>query len=304
MLLVGFGVMIVTFTLIRYIPGDPADALLGSFPEQGSEEIYQAYREMMGLDRPFLEQLGAYISRVVRGDLGTSLITRQSVNDSVKRAFPMTLRLIGASVGLSLVIALPLGVLAAIYRRTWFGYVFRVGTSTLLATPGFYRGLLLLLVFAIWLKVAPVAGYTPGFPHNIRSLLLPALTMSGTLVPIWARVLQSSISDTLEQEFVETAVVRGLSRPVFTWRYLLRPSLGPTVTLLGYMTGRLLGAGVIIELVFNLPGLGMLLVKEGLGYRDYPLVQGIILLFGLAVVVLNFLADALNEWLDPRTRTA
>ena len=128
--------------------------------------------------------------------------------------------------------------------------------------------------------------------------------MSGALVPILARVLQSSIVETMEQEFVETAIVRGLPKPVLVWRYLLRPSLAPTISLLGYILGQLLSATVVVEIVFNLPGMGTALVSEGVLLRDYPLVQGIILVFALIVVVVSFLSDTLSGWLDPRTRVS
>jgi peptide/nickel transport system permease protein len=118
-----------------------------------------------------------------------------------------------------------------------------------------------------------------------------------------SRVLQSSISNTLEQEFVETAIVRGLSQRILIWRYLLRPSLAPTIALIGFTLGRMLGGLVVIELVFNLPGMGTLLVAEGLAYRDYPLVQGVVLILGVIVVIINFLCELLSEWLDPRIKT-
>jgi peptide/nickel transport system permease protein len=204
---------------------------------------------------------------------------------------------------MALVMAVPLGVIAAIYRGTWFDHLFRVVSSALLAMPGFYLGLLLLLFFSIRLGLAPVAGYEPSFPENLRYLWLPALTICGVLVPILARVLQSSIVNSLEQEYVETAIVRGLPTRTRVWRYLLRPSLAPTIGLLGYMTGQMLGAAVVIEIVFNIPGIGTALVVEGVLLRDYTLVQGIVLVFGLLVVAISFVSETLSGWLDPRVKT-
>lgn len=299
--LVGFGVMVIAFALIRFIPGDPVQLILGDL---ATEKLIQEYREVLGLNGTIPEQFVNYLSNLAQGNLGTSLVTRQSVNAIVARTLPVTAWLIAVTVVIALFLALPLGVLAAVYRRTWFGHLFRVGASVLLATPGFYLGLLLLLLFSIRLGLAPVAGYQPGFPGNLRYLWLPALTMGGVLVPILARVLQSSIADTLEQEFVETAIVRGLPRRILVWRYLLRPSLAPTISLLGYMVGQMLAAAVVIEIVFNLPGIGTALVVEGVLLRDYPVIQGIVLVFGLIVVVVNFLSDTVSGWLDPRTRTS
>lgn len=300
-LLVSFGVMVITFALIRLIPGDPVELLLG---ELATDELVAEYRKILGLDGTITEQFTSYVSDVVRRDLGTSVVTKQSVNATVKRTLPLTAWLIGVTVVMTLLMAVPLGVAAAVFRRTWFDQVFRIIASILLATPGFYLGLLLILVFAIRLGLAPVAGYEPGFPGNIRYLWLPALTMCGVLVPIFARVLQSSIADTLEQEFVETAIVRGLSRPILVWRYLLRPSLAPTISLLGYMIGQLLSATVVVEIVFNIPGIGTALVVEGVLLRDYSLVQGIVLVFGLIVVAVSFLSDTIGGWLDPRVKAS
>lgn len=298
-ILVGFGVMTIAFFLLRLVPGDPVQLLLG---DAGTPELVESYRQSLGLTGTVPEQFFRYIGNVLRGDLGTSISAGVSVNITIARSLPVTLWLIGVTMVFALALALPLAIAAAIYRRTWFGHFFRVGSSILLATPVFYSGLLLLLLFAIQLKIAPVAGYHPTFPDNLRYLWLPALVLCGVMVPIIARVLQSSIIDTLDQEFVETAVVRGLGRLTFTWRYLLRPSLAPTISLLGYMIGQLLSAAVVIELVFNLPGIGTALIVEGVLLRDYPVVQGIVLVFGMIVVVISFVSDLASGWLDPRTR--
>lgn len=300
-LLVGFGVMVIAFALLRFIPGDPVQILLG---DAATPELVEAYRQDLGLNGTLPEQFVTYLSNVLRGDLGKSLQTRASVNSIIARTLPVTLWLIVVTVVFALVLSLPLAVLAALYRHTWFGHSFRIFSSVLLATPVFYSGLLLLLFFALQLKIAPVAGYTTKFPNNLAYLWLPALTLCGVMVPILARVLQSSIIETLEQEFVESAIVRGLGTIPFTWRYLLRPSLAPTVSLLGYMIGQLLSAAVVVELVFNLPGIGTSLIVEGVLLRDYPVVQGIVLVFGLIVVLCSFLADVISGWLDPRTRVS
>lgn len=293
------GVLLVTFTLIHLIPGDPVEILLG---DAATEELVAKYRQILGLEGSLPQQFARYLASVAQGDLGTSIQTGQSVNSVVARTLPMTAWLIGVTVLMALLMAIPLGVASALLRGTWFDHAFRVATSVSLATPSFYFGLLLILLFAVRLGWAPVAGYQPGFPGNLQYLWLPALTMSGALVPILARVLQSSIAETMEQEFVETAIVRGLPAPVLVWRYLLRPSLAPTISLLGYILGQLLSATVVVEIVFNLPGMGTALVVEGVLLRDYPVVQGIILIFALIVVAVSFLSDTVSGWLDPRTR--
>lgn len=297
--LVGFGVMTIAFFLLRLVPGDPVQVLLG---DASTPEIVASYRQALGLTGTLPEQYIRYVGNVLRGDLGTSISAGVSVNATIARTLPVTLWFIVVTMVLALAISIPLALVAAIYRRTWFGHVFRVGSSILLATPVFYSGLLLLLLFAIQLKIAPVAGYRTTFPDNLRYLWLPAFVLCGVMVPIISRVLQSSIVDTLDQEFVETAVVRGLGWLPFTWRYLLRPSLAPTISLLGYMIGQLLSAAVVVELVFNLPGIGTALIVEGVLLRDYPVVQGIVLVFGMIVVVVSFVSDLVSGWLDPRTQ--
>jgi peptide/nickel transport system permease protein len=292
--------MCIAFGLIRIIPGDPVLLLLGDL---ATEKNVNEYRELLGLNGTMPEQFLAYVGNLLHGDLGRSITSRQPVASTVKVTLPVTLWLIGVTVVMGTCLSLPLAVLAALYRRTWFGNAFRIGTSIALATPSFFSGLLAILFFAIALGLAPVGRYDYDFPANLRYLWLPALVICGVQVPILARVLQSSIVDTMEQEFVETAVVRGLSQRILVWRYLLRPSLAPTIGLLGYMIGTMLGAAVIVEIIFDLPGIGTTLISAVLA-RDYTLVQGIVLVFGMIVVAVSFLADTVSAWIDPRTRDA
>jgi peptide/nickel transport system permease protein len=297
-ILVSISVMLISFTLIRIIPGDPAATLLG---ELATDEAVAELRAQMGIDGTFTEQLIRYLGGFIRGDLGESLASRQPVATIITQTLPVTLWLIGVTLVISLAGAIPLGVLAAIYYRTWFGEAFRVIASLLLAMPVFYSGLLLILFFSIRLDLAPVAGYRSIFPENLQYLWLPALTNATLLIPILARVLQSSIVDTMEEEFVETAIVRGLPKRIYYWRYLIRPSIGPTVSLLAYIVGQLLSAAVLIEIIFGLPGIGTQLI-DAVRVRDYTLVQGIVAIFGLIVVVVGFAADVACGLLDPRMK--
>jgi peptide/nickel transport system permease protein len=299
-LAVAFAVLCIAFALIRFIPGDPVLLLLG---DQATPENIAQYRTLLGLNGSLPEQFVHYLLGVLHGDLGRSLVTRLPVSETIARTLPVTLWLIGVTLVIGAVIALPLALAAAAYRRTWFGHAFRVVSSVLLAMPVFLTGLVAILIFAILLGVAPVAGYSDSFPGNLQYLWLPALVICGVLVPVFARVLQSSIVATLQEEFVETAVIRGLPRQVFVWRYVLRPSLAPTIGLLGYVVGQLLGAAVIVEIIFGLPGIGTELITAVQG-RDYPLVQGIVFVFGLLVVLVSYVADLLSGVLDPRTRTS
>jgi peptide/nickel transport system permease protein len=299
-ILIAFGMMCIAFALVRMLPGDPVQILLG---ENAPQQAITQMRDLLGLNGSLPEQFLRYLSNLLHGNLGTSIVNRAPVADLVGRTLPVTGQLVIVTVVMAAVLAVPLGTAAAIYRRTRFNYVFRVMTSISVATPIFFSGLLALLLFAIQLKLAPVAGFDATFPYNLAHLWLPALVMCGTLVPVLARVIQTSVAETLEQEFVETAIVRGLPAGVRIWRYLLRPSLGPTVGLLGFITGQLLAAAVLAELVFDIPGIGRALVQAVLG-RDYTVVQGIVFVFGFIVVVVSFFSDLASGWIDPRTATS
>ncbi len=296
-ILVAFGMMCIAFALVRMLPGDPVSILLG---ENATQEAISQVRDLLGLNGSLPEQFARYVGLLMHGNLGTSIVNRAPVSDLVARTLPVTGQLVLVTVTLAVLVSVPLGTAAAIYRRTRFNYVFHLLTSIMVATPIFFSGLLALLFFAIRLQLAPVAGFDPTFPANLAHLWLPALVICGTLVPVLARVIQTSVVDTLEQEFVETAIVRGLPAGVRIWRYLLRPSLGPAVGLLGFITGQLLASAVLAELVFDIPGIGRALVQAVLG-RDYTVVQGIVFVFGFIVVVVSFCSDLISGWIDPRT---
>ncbi len=297
-LLVALGVTIVAFGRIRFIPGDPVVLMLG---DMATEDSIRELRAQLGLDRSLPDQFLFILGHLAHGDLGTSIINGRPVLGFIELALPVTLRLLGVSFALAFLISMPLGVAAALYRRSWFGQVFRVTTSISLSTPTFFAGLIGILVFAITLRVAPVGGYAYDFPANLGYLWLPALINCVVIVPVLARVIQSSVSETLEQEFVETAIVRGLPLMVIGWRHLLRPSLAPTIGLMGYMLGQRLGASVVTEIVFNLPGIGTTLISS-VTRRDYPMIQGIVLVFGLMVVLIGYVSEIASTWIDPRTK--
>jgi peptide/nickel transport system permease protein len=295
-LLVSFGVMCVAFALVRLLPGDPVLILLG---DRATPESVAAFRVALNLNGSLPEQFLAYLNKLAHGDLGTSLINKVSVTSIVARTLPVTAQLVVVTLAMSIAMAVPLGTAAAIYRRGRFNRVFRVVTSVMIATPVFFSGLVALLFFALRLQIAPVAGFEQSFPSNLYHLWLPSLVICGVLVPVLARVIQTSVQETLQQEFVETAIVRGLPRSVRMWGYLLRPSLGPTISLLGYIAGQLLASAVLAELVFDIPGIGSTLVNAVLS-RDYTVVQGIVFVFGFIVVIVSFLSDLISGWIDPR----
>ena len=297
--LVAFGVLVVSFLILRLTPGDPAQTVLGL---DATPEAIAAMRVKLGLDGSWLTQFVNYVGPMFRGDLGTSIQNGQSVTNIIWRSAPVTLQLIALTMILAVGISLLLAVPIARHRSGPWGLVFRVVTSMMISVPVFFSGLLLILLVAVHWHWLPVGGYKGSFPANLRYLILPAITACGPLMPILLRVMQSSVADTEEEAFVETAIVRGLRGPKLGWRYLLRPSIAPTIALTAYIVGSLFGAAVVLELVFNLPGIGSRLL-QAVQFRDYPVVQGIVFTMGILVVLVNLAADLISAALDPRARS-
>lgn len=293
---VAFWVMVISFLLIRLAPGDPVLARLGA---EAEPEALDRLRRALRLDVDPVTQFVEYFWALLHGDLGTSIETGRNVMEMITSSLPVTLWIIAVTIVLGLAISVPLALAVAMTRRPWVPYVFRSATSVFLAIPAFFTALIGLIVFGLHYGIAPIVGYEPGFPANLKYLWLPALVICTTLVPVLARVLYSSIVETMGEEFVETGVIRGVRRSRFFWFYLLKPSLAPTIVLLSYMVGVMIGSTVIIETIFSLPGIGRNLVGAVIG-RDYPMVQGIVLVFGLFVVIVGLIGDLLAHWLDPR----
>lgn len=293
---VAFWVMVIAFGLIRLAPGDPVLARLGAEAEPAAIE---RMRRALRLDVDPVTQFFEYTWGLLHGDLGKSLENGRDVMEIIAASLPVTLSIIAVTVVMGLVMAVPLALFVALSRRASVAYVFRATTAVLLSIPAFFTALIGLIVFGLHYGIAPIIGYEPGFPQSLKYLWLPALVICTTLVPVLARVLHSSIVETMGEEFVETGVIRGVRRSRFYWFYLLKPSLAPTIVLLSYMIGVMIGSTVIIETIFSLPGIGRNLVGAVIG-RDYPLVQGCVLVFGLMVVVVGLIGDVIANWLDPR----
>lgn len=286
----------VAFSVLRLAPGDPVLAILG---DQATPAAVEQMRARLGLDGDILTQYLRFLGDAVQGDLGTSVTSGTPVARIVADSIAPTLWLILTTAVIALVLSVPVGLRLALAPDGPFSKVFRVVASLSLATPGFFLGLLALLLFAIRLGMAPVAGFDPSFPAALSYVWLPAVVICAQLVPILARVFRSSVLRTLDEEFIEAAIVRGVSRLRFWWHYLVRPSIAPTIALLGYVTGQLLGASVMIEMVFSMPGIGTQLVRA-VTTRDYATVQGILLVFGVLVVLITTLSELLARYLDPR----
>ena len=291
-------VTVLIFLLIKLLPGDPAAAILG---DRASDAAIRALRTKWGLDRPLLEQYVVYMRNLVTGDLGLSLRYQTPVADLLPRRVTVTLFLVVYSMFLSVLIAVPLALLAAIHRDRWPDQLIRGLIALPLASPAFWIGILLLIVFALKLGWFPAAGYGEGFLGHLRHLFLPALTLSYAFAAILARNLRSSLIDVQATTYVDFARAKGLAQRTVLFHHVLRAALLPIVTLIGVRLSFAIGGSVVIETVFALPGLGSWMV-ESIMARDYMVVQTLTLTFALGAMLINLTTDLIYPLLDPRVR--
>jgi peptide/nickel transport system permease protein len=288
-----FGVATLVFSLIHLVPGDPAQAMLG---EGAAPQDIQELRSKLGLDRPLLEQYGAFLAGTIRGDLGFSFRTGQSVTRMIVERMPATIELALAAMLVSLLLALPLGVIAAVRRGTIVDHSAMTFALAGISIPNFWLGPLLAIIFAVELGWLPVSGR-----GGLESLVLPAISLGLALAAILARMTRASLLEELHQLYVRSARARGVSTARSIVRHALGNSLVPVVTIVGSQFGAVLTGAVITETIFAWPGIGRLLIQS-IGFRDYPMVQGCILLIAVTYVGVNLLTDVLYGVLDPRIR--
>ena len=287
------GVATLVFSLIHLIPGDPAQAMLGeAAPQADVEEL----RRRLGLDRPLIEQYVSFLAGLVRGDLGTSLRTGQPVTAQIVERMPATVELAAAAMLVAIAFSMPLGIAAAVRRGTFVDHAAMTVSLAGVSVPNFWLGPLLAIVFAIELGWLPVSG-RGTWAH----LVLPAVSLGAALAAILARMTRATMLEELREQYVQAARARGVSRFRAIIRHAFRNSLIPVVTLVGLQFGAVLTGAVITETIFAWPGIGRLLIQS-IGFRDYPLVQGCILLIALTYVAVNLLTDVLYGVLDPRIR--
>jgi peptide/nickel transport system permease protein/oligopeptide transport system permease protein len=279
--------------LIHAVPGDPVRIMYAKF--QSTPEQIEAVRTALGLDQPIWIQYGMYVGRLLEGDLGRSIVGNQPVLDVLLARFPATLLLATTSLMIAVVIGLSLGFLAA-YKR---GTMIDVGAMILavlgVSMPHFWLGLLLLFFFALQLGWLPVAG------SDLRSLILPAMTLGLANAAVLARLTRSAMIDIFDQDLVRTARAKGLPRTVVLYRHALRAGLVPIVSMMGLQFAYMMGGAIVVENVFAWNGVGRLAI-EAVFARDYPLIQGFILFFATVVVIVSLLIDLLYAALDPRIR--
>ena len=295
---VALGITIVTFFLLRLIPGDPAVIMLDN---RATAENVARLRHQLGLDRPLSVQYLLFLRNIVTGQLGDSLVYRSAVLPIIVGHLPVTLFLAVYAIVLAAVLAIPLGMWAALRKNRAPDHAIRLGVLISLATPSYWAAIVFLLVFSIHLRWFPVGGYGETFVEHIRHLFLPAMTIAISLSPILVRTLRHNILEVLRQDYVRTARAKGLRGGVVFVRHVLRNSLVSTVSVLGVYLGFLVGGAVVTETVYAIPGTGYLLIKSTFG-RDYPMVQGLTLTFAILVILVNLLTDLTYALLDPRVR--
>ena len=290
------GVTALVFAMVWLAPGDPLLALVGEAAQGIDRQALEELRRAYGLDKPLPLQYLEYLGGLLRGDLGKSIRSGQPVVEEILGRFPATLLLAGSGMLIALMLGLTLGVLAAVYRRTWIDYLAVVVALAGVSIPVFWSGLVLMLVFSLRLELLPASGY-----GTLQHLILPASAIGFASAAFIARITRASMIETLRRDYVRTARAKGLSPARVDLKHALRNALLPTVTVVGLQFGSLLGGAVLTETVFAWPGVGRLVV-DAIRARDLPLVQGTVLFVAALFILVNLLVDVSYALLNPRIR--
>lgn len=288
------GASILIFVLMRLVPGDPAIQALGVESGDATAEQVEALRREWGLDQPLPVQYFYWLGNALQGDLGRSTVSRVPVSEEIMSRFPATLQLTVVSMLVSVVLGIPFGVIAAVRHNSLIDRGSTIIALLGICTPTFWLGLMLMLLFSVQL------GWLPSFGRGgITHLILPAITLGASASAIIARVTRSSMIEVLSEDFIRTARAKGLAERIVVYRHAIKNALIPIITILGLEFGFLLSGSVVTETVFSYPGLGLLLINS-INNRDFPVVQGALLLFALQFVIVNLVVDLLYGFVDPR----
>ena len=291
-----FGVTLVSFFLIHFIPGDPVRIMLHG---RATDEVVRQIYQELGWDKPLITQYFEFLLNAIQGDLGKSYIQKAPVSELIlERLGPSTFLLIYSAV-LSLIISFPLSYISSIKVNSYSDHLIRSIGLMGFAMPPFWIGILLILIFGLFLNLFPVSGYGEGFFGHIYHLFLPSLTIALFLSPMLTQTLRASILDNLSSDYVEVAKSKGLSNRSIIFSHVLKNSLIPVITILAVNISWLISGAVIIEYVFSIPGLGTLLIRA-ISYRDYTVIQGLCIVFSIMVVLVNLLADLCYMFINPR----
>lgn len=296
-LIVLFGISFLTFGLTYLSPGDPAEIMLTECGNIPTPELLTKARADLGLDQPFLVQYGRWLKNALTGQMGMSYAFKVPVVEKLTSSFFPTLRLTLLSLLLMLVISVPLGIISAVYQNRWCDYLIRGLTFLGVSIPSFWVGLIFLRLFGVNLRWVSVSGGSA----DGKALILPAVTLAFSMAAKYTRQVRLAVLEELRQDYVTGARMRGLSESQILWRHVLPNALLPLVTLFGLSLGSLLGGTTVVEIIYNVPGMGAMAVKA-ISCRDYPLVQGYVLWIALLYMMINLLVDLSYQRLDPRMR--
>ncbi len=295
--LVIFLISVVTFIIMRMLPGDPVMLLLGEGEIQITQEQIDAIRAKWGLDRPAHEQYLVWAGNLLRGDFGDSLIRRGvPVRDMIFEALPVTGQLNVLAIGLALLVSIPAGIIAGMRRNSAFDYATTLGSSIGVALPNFWFGLMGIIIFALFLRWVPPFGL-----KTWQGYLLPVLVLATEQMAVFTRVMRGATIETLTQDYVRTATAKGLARSVVITRHAVRNALLPVVTVIGFRIAFLFSGTIVVEQIFALPGIGRLFV-DSLYRLDYQVVQSLVVLLSSLVVLMNLITDLAYALVDPRIR--
>lgn len=286
-------ISIFVFMFVRFIPGDPARMVAG--PDATAQDVQMA-KESLGLDKPAVTQYFQYMGGIFHGNLGTSLKTRNPVTYEIGLRYMYTVRLTLVSILWAVILGLLIGVISATHRAKWQDYAGMTLAVSGISAPSFWLGLMLIQIFAVKLGLLPSTG-GDGF----KSLILPSFTLGSGVAAVIARFTRSSIIESLKEDYVRTARAKGLIEKVIIWKHVFRNSMIPVITVIGLQFGFLLGGSVVVETVFGYPGLGSLLI-DSVSFRDYPMIQSLILIFSLNFIIINLIVDFLYAIVNPEIK--
>ncbi|MEZ4868164.1 MAG: ABC transporter permease [Caldilineaceae bacterium] len=289
------GVTLIVFAILHLTPGEPVRIMAGP---RASEERVQEIRTQLGLDQPIYQQYTRWLGRVVQGDLGISIASKQPVSQMISDRLPLTLRLSLMALVLSVAVGIPLGVVAAVNHQRWLDHLITFCSLFFFSIPGFWLGLMLILCFSLWLRWTPLSGY-----QGVAALVLPMLTLALPQIGALARLIRTEMLEVLQAEYMKTAHAKGLQPRLVLYRHALRNALIPVAVMIFLSLPWLIGGSVVIETIFAWPGMGRLMV-QALTQKDFPVIQGTLLVIALTTVLANLLGDIVTALLDPRIQQA
>jgi peptide/nickel transport system permease protein len=290
-----FSLVVIIFVMLRtVVPGDPVLLLAG---DRASPELIETIRKHQGLDKPVYVQFYYFFVNMLKGDLGNSVMSRLPVTERIIEAYPVTIRLTLVCFLYTMFLGITVGVITAYWHDSWLDNLLRIITVSSSSLPTFWLGLMLILIFSVWLGVLPVQGDT----NNIKGIILPTLTLGTGSAAFLARLVRGAMLEVLNSDYVRTARAKGLMERRVVLKHVLRNSLIPIITVAGFQIGGLLGGAVITESIFGLPGMGNLTLKAILN-RDYPVIQGTVLVIAVTYLFVNILVDIMYAYVDPRIR--